>query len=79
VVASVVVMARLVILNSIPNSNSYKTVPSTKFLLDHMKSIAKHIGFPVITLLAEQYTYEVNDIIYAIDGENKVFQVFLKS
>jgi len=44
-----------------------------------MKSIAKHIGFPVITLLAEQYLYEVNDIIYAFDAENKVFQVFLKS
>jgi len=79
VVASVVVMARLVILNSIPNSNSYKTVPSTKFLLDHMKSIAKHIGFPIVYLSPEKYVYEINDIIYVVDSQGKVFQVFLKS
>jgi len=72
-------MARLVILSSLPNNYTFKVVPSSAFLLEHMKSIAKHIGFPIVYISPEQYTYEVNDIIYAIDAENKVFQVFLKS
>jgi len=71
-------MARLIILNSIPNSNLYKIVPSSAFLLNHMKYIAKNIGFPIVHINSNDYSYEVNDIIYVVDAQNKVFQVFPK-